>query len=77
MLKIIIFFNRIQKCFVSYRILIQYYNPVFNTSLSPESIARIVRYLVKHRIAFKIKERPASFFVELPSGTQAEQEVLL
>ncbi|MEM5791172.1 MAG: hypothetical protein QXP77_03980, partial [Candidatus Aenigmatarchaeota archaeon] len=34
-LKIIIFFNRIQKCFVSYRILIQYYNPVFNTSLSP------------------------------------------
>ncbi|MEM4500443.1 MAG: hypothetical protein QXD62_03815 [Candidatus Woesearchaeota archaeon] len=44
MLKIIIFFNRIQKCFVSYRLLIQYYNPVFNTSLSPQSIAKIVRY---------------------------------
>ena len=75
-LKIVIFFNRVQNTFVSYRLLIQYYNAVFNTSLSPESIARIVRYLIKHGLLFKIKERPASFFAELPSGTQAEQEVI-
>jgi hypothetical protein len=66
----------VQNAFVSYRLLIQYYNAVFNTSLSPESIARIVRYLIKHSLLFKIKERPASFFAELPSGTQVEQEVI-